>query len=615
MHFIPIDSSEGSNYLASVRQSGNVVALVGSGISIWHPSNMPNGQGITNALADVIADTTVSPRSIVIERIRNSAFEHIMERYPKREVLRQIVTKAFYPTLPNPVHEAYARLLEEGIVQHIITTNYDVGLEVACSAICSQQRMPQIVIAEDDLSAIDVIRPVLFKIHGCASPGNIDSVVLTLGGEGEMPQWKRGLLEQLINDKHLLVCGYSGLDFEISPELMRLAPSATAWNSFQDPRTDENALTSNARRVLEATQGTTLIGDMNQMLKALTQQDWDAKFSKVSPDFVSQLVAALDSWELDKWRVWVLNGLSCALDGVQVARRMYENRGSSKERELDSLLALAEPLFHSGQYKQAGKTYRKAAQLASGGKDWDRIVKAEIGVVESDRVAGYWLRARRRIRKLERTLPRQAPPEEREKVINEIKLKRILLRRYPFRLFKILRLRPLYERIRNKAKEELKQSTAFFAREGSWFNLQHCEMLAGKFDIKFSEIYSGSLIPLSAREGYRHLGYITAEIMAYRAMLKDSTIHDPPLNVEYMKIAQELGVYPEVWKLGRAIENRFGRIVLPSSADGTKSWSRKQTLVSLPMPMFFYYPAREAWRLCEYTPTMRLLLQWLGEET
>src|SRR5947209_4075560 len=429
-----IDSPQGYAYLADLRRIGGIVAFLGSGISIWYPSNMPNGQRITDAFASVIAFHTISPRSMVLDRIRNSAFEHIMERYPKPEILQPTVARAFYPTLPNPVHEAFAHLLNEGVIEHIITTNYDVGLEAACAAICSPAKLPQIITTEGDLSTSTTTRPVLFKIHGCASPGNEKSIVLTLGGEGEMPDWKRQLLGSLINGKHLLICGYSGLDFEISPELTRLTPLTTIWNSFQDPMADENALTANARRVLTANNGTLLVGDMNRMLKELTSLDWKEQFSKVSPDFVSELVKALDTWELDKWRVWVLNGLSCALDGVQIARRMYITSGASRERKLDSLLALAEPLFHSGRYKQAGKAYREAAKLASDIKDWGKLVKAEIGIVESDRVAGHWLRARHRIKRISQILLRQARPEERERTKSEITLKRLLLRSYPLRL-------------------------------------------------------------------------------------------------------------------------------------------------------------------------------------
>jgi hypothetical protein len=44
---------------------------------------MLNGQRVTDNLADVIAHKTDSPRFMVLNQIRNSAFEHITEPYPK----------------------------------------------------------------------------------------------------------------------------------------------------------------------------------------------------------------------------------------------------------------------------------------------------------------------------------------------------------------------------------------------------------------------------------------------------------------------------------------------------------------------------------------------------
>jgi hypothetical protein len=621
---ITIESPEGSSYLNDLRRTAGVVALLGSGISIWEPSNLPNGQKITEELAQLIAPSTISPRQTVMDLIKRSAFEHIMERYPRPDTLPKIVAGAFYPTAPNPVHQAFAQLLEAGVLEHIITPNYDVGLEQACSTICSAARMPQVIVSEDDARRASWSQPMIFKIHGCANPGREKSMVMALREEGTMPDWKRRLLELLINGKPLVVCGYSGLDFEICPELIHLHPCSVTWNSYQDPRTDENTLTPNAKRVLAAKAGITLIGDMKKMLEILSDSPCKAGFSKLNPSFVNDLVSTLDEWERDKWRVWVLNGLSCALDGIEVAKRMYVNSGTSTERRIDSLLALAEPLFHSGLYFQAGQAYREASLLAKSfvptlrmmlkdladaerciPKDkqliadllkrisgyLEKILKAEIGIVESDRVAGRWLRARRKIEKVFDSLPALAPPQEREKIECEITLKRVLLRRYPYYLAKKIRLKPVTTRIQAKAIKELSIAAEYFSRKGSWFNLQHCEMLAGRFDLRFSDIYTGTMAPLASYEGYKHLGYILAEMMAYRGILADQNISDPPMIYAYSIIAGEIGINPEVWKLARAMKKRFGRKILTST-------TKKQ--------------ARRAWNSCEYTLLMKGLLLLRG---
>lgn len=584
-----INSVDGDAYLTNLTKKRGIVALLGSGVSIWHPSNLPNGQKITQELATIIASSISSPNTRTVEFIGRTAFEHIMERYPKPHLLQSIVARAFSPTYPNPVHMAFARLLNEGIVEYIITTNYDEGLERACLSVCNPSRIPQVIVKKDD--PVQVGQPVIFKIHGCAKPGNEESLVVTLGEEGEMPDWKRGLIEQLINGRALFVCGYSGLDFEICPELVFLKPASITWNSYSDPSKDENALTANANRVLAALKGTVLVGDMREMLEKLGQS-CQASFSAASPSFVQNLVNELDSWELDKWRVWVLNGVGCASEAITVANRMRANSRSLVDRQLDSALALAEALFHSGLYKQAGTAYREAASLVRGSLDWDKKLKAELGVIESDRVAGYWFRARRRIITLTKTLPKQASPNQREKVDSAIALKRVLLRRYPFYLSNLLRLRPIAAKIQTSAQAELALVAAYSAKYGKWFDLQHCEMLASKFQLPFSEIYSGTTVPLSSHEGYRQLGYFVAEMMSYRNLLADPNRKNPPLQPDYLRQAQEIGINPEVWKLARAMKKRFGQDALPNDLDQV---------------------AKKAWQACEYTWPMRLLLAFRGE--
>lgn len=623
---INIDSSEGISHLSNLRRSGGITALLGSGISIWEPSNLPNGQRITEELAEFFASSTVSPRQIVLDLIKRSAFEHVMERYPKPNVLATIVAKSFYPTNPNPVHETIAHLIEAGIIEHIITPNYDVGLEQACSAICSAARIPQVIISEDDATHISAARPIIFKIHGCASPGRENTMVIALREEGAMPDWKRRLLELLIDAKPLMVCGYSGLDFEICPELIHRDTSSITWNSYQDPRIAENALTPNAKRVLISKNGTALIGDMKKMLEILSASPCIANLSTLSPSFVNDLVNKLDEWEMDKWRVWVLNGLSCALDGIEIAKRMWANSGVSTERKVDSLLAVAEPLFHSGLYFQAGTAYRQAAVLTKGfttrlnemlkaladaenvtprdeqliaallkqiSEYMERMLKAEIGVAESDRVAGYWFRAKRKMQEISESLPRLAPPQEREKVESEIALKRVLLRRYSYYLAKKLCLKVVSRRIQSIVLRELSFATNYFSQHGSWYNLQHCEMLAQRFDIDFSDIYTGTMMPLASYEGYKHLGYILAEMMAYRGVLSNPNVSAAPLNFTYSIIANELGINAEVWKLARAIKKRFGKKALTPSA-------QKQ--------------AKQAWKTCEYTLLMKGLLLLRGSD-
>jgi hypothetical protein len=80
-----INSAKGKKYLEKLRLRREIILLVGSGISMWGPSNLPSGQKVTQDIADLIAKSTVSPRAKVIDSIKYSAFEHVMERYPRTD--------------------------------------------------------------------------------------------------------------------------------------------------------------------------------------------------------------------------------------------------------------------------------------------------------------------------------------------------------------------------------------------------------------------------------------------------------------------------------------------------------------------------------------------------
>ena len=631
VHFINLSSPDAATFLGRLRSSGTITALLGSAISDWEPSNLPSGLRITQELANLIAASPASPKDTILKLLKNTPFEAIMERYPMPEIINKTVAEFFYPsnkpTMPNPIHKAFAHLVETGVIQNIITPNYDMGLEEACKTICSASRMPKVIIEEKDgKKHKSLSQPVIFKIHGCASPGREKTMILTLRQEGVMPLWKKDLLASIINGKPLLVCGYSGLDFEICPELLHLNIPSVIWNSYNDPRVDKGTLTSNANRVLSKKNSTVLIGDMKVMLGNLTGFSCEAGRPVSSPSFISDLTGKLDEWEMDKWRVWVLNGASCSLDGIKIANRMFTDSGASVERKIDSLIALGEACFHGGLYFQSRAAYNDASVLskglipkikASAGRraeaksqpdknddlienlsksiqdDLERLWKAEVGAIEADRGSGHYLRARNRIKKAAEWLIPLSPPNEREKVESELNLKKILLERYFYFLYKKLRLKLLINKKRDEVRGNLAQVAEHFAENGSWINLQQCEMLAKRFDLQLSDIYSGTMTPMETHQGFNHLGYILAEMMGYRSLLADAKVINPPLRVDYLKTAEEIGINPETWKLFYAIEKKFGKNTL-SSQDKVRM--------------------RQARNKCEYTVLMKMLLFVRGSE-
>jgi|GEM_PF-1880230 len=595
-----IDPTAYQDHLSDMTQRGGLLALLGSGISIWAPSELPAGQEITKALAERLVPASAAPLSTVRGLIERSAFEHIMFRYPKLDKLRMVLSDTFSAAPPNPVHESFARLIDRGVIEHIITTNYDSGLEEACATICRSSRQPQVVVTHQSAANINWSQPIIFKIHGCAGPGRSESIISNYEEEGELEEWKRILLRDLLRGRSLLVCGYSGYDFEICPELIAMTPYSIHWNCFENPHIQSNALTANARRLLNAggSGATVIAGDMIRMLSVIDRPFTAQRQSIAADNFVTQLLDALlqnepDDWEFDQWRVWVLNGTGCSSEGIIVGKEMVRKSSQSPQRMLDSLLALAEPLFHGGLYRQSAEIYRKAARVARNLGEVEKLIRAEVNAAECDRAAGYWLRAWFALRKVQALPSSLTDSERRKRMEGAVALKSVLLLQHVYQIIDQLHLSFLKDSIRESAKAHLK-IVADASRKGSWFDFQHCEMLAKRFELALDEIYKGPLTPMPSRDGFRQLGYFIGEMMALRdELLKPGTVFDPSV-FRNIDIAEEISCNSIVWKLSRAVARKIGRRNLPE--DFKARW-------------------KNAWEACEYTLPMRLFFITLGRRS
>src|SRR5205807_9904861 len=166
------------------------------------------------------------------------------------EILGDNLLKLFSPRAANPLHIAIADLVRDGAVEHIITTNYDVDFETACRIECSPAQQPRVIVTESEADELPPLRSAVLQIHGCVEhdqqrgPEEARTMVYALRREGELPDWKRRMLYRLAGGRRVLVCGYSGSDFEICPELARLH-AQIVWNTW-NPQTRGEHLTANA---------------------------------------------------------------------------------------------------------------------------------------------------------------------------------------------------------------------------------------------------------------------------------------------------------------------------------------------------------------------------------
>ena len=557
---IPVMSPEGEAILTELRTSGDIVMLLGSAISSWNPGGLPTGRAVTSKLGEKLGSGTVAPERVVREMIENTAFEHVMECCPDEDHVRNIFAAAFHPVTPNEVHRAVVRLVEDRVVAHVVTTNYDTGLEAATS----RPGVPLPVVRAEHAASVKSGTPLLYKIHGCAT--DPETMVFALRHEHLMDKEKRRLLRSLLGGRTLLVMGYSGLDFEICPELTLAGAARVIWVHLDWSRSpgDPDALdgmTANARRVLKETEGTVLWGDLLRVLESLGAGSVKATWSTVPAAFIDDLVDGLSPEDVEFWRMRLYNGIGCARDAWSTADRMAGTTRDSA-RWLDARIERARALFHLGKYRQAVAEYRAVVRDLEALGDRARLPAGLHGLAESSRVGGWYRQAHTAINKLDGLRQSAATPGEHAALEAEGAFLRILLLQNYHMLARRLGLATLEKRLRASALKLLRTAVPHAVETGDWLALQQGELWATRLGIRFDDLYDGPRLPLSAQEGYRQLGYHLAAMMALRGQLKRREI--APADVrepeKLIETAWEAGDYPEVWEFAAEYQKAGGTL-------------------------------------------------------
>jgi hypothetical protein len=109
-----------------------MTALMGSGASIWKPTNLPSGISVGQSLYRVLLDQIpeLANHSAGLEPLfKQLPFENIMEACPENAVLRGLLKHLYNTNRYNSIHELLAQAIAAKTIGAIITTNYDCCLE------------------------------------------------------------------------------------------------------------------------------------------------------------------------------------------------------------------------------------------------------------------------------------------------------------------------------------------------------------------------------------------------------------------------------------------------------------------------------------------------------
>jgi len=303
------------------------VIITGSAISGWEPTCLPVGMDFTKSMFNLLFPSDFLGNDLhLIEHLdilwRNVPFELLLERCPNHQRLIPIIKRSFQIDKFNPIHEAIAEAFIRGKLRGVITTNYDLCLDKLLTNVKDIAK----VVTEDDYKSVDVTtKRIYFKIHGSTDDKKGETLVWALSHENYLPDWKRELLLDMIKGKSLLIIGYSGLDFEICPEILKLPVKNIFWNILK-----EKNMSPNARRFLKEIPGYFLVGDMKILLSLLVCHPVNATWGNFSADLLDSIKKEFTEYEIGIWGASLLNSMGCASIALKASKRMLARGSKSK---------------------------------------------------------------------------------------------------------------------------------------------------------------------------------------------------------------------------------------------------------------------------------------------
>lgn len=568
---VPIGSKEGNLLIRELRDKGELTLFVGSGISRWKPTSIPTGQAVTDHIGELMLrqfrGLKKKERREIKEAITGTPFEYIWEQIPDLAEIRDMLLETFRDRPPNPIHEAIRDLLVTGVVKHVITTNYDTCLDDVFRGIKDLRE----VTTRKNAKAILESDRIYFKIHGSAKKGMERSIVYRLSHEGTLPEWKRDVLSRCVTSSQLLVIGYSGLDFEICPELAHAAPSRVIWNCFSDPLSNPRALSPNAARVVRSGERNIVLwGDMARFFSLIAGGLPKLVPSNAVPGW--DLESILSKPELQVWACSVISPLGYGLQAQKLAGWILDTIDNKSKHLPKAYFLLGDALFHRGKYLQSAEQTTIAASQFSNSDDMPGFVASVSRQADALRCAGhFWDSLLEISRARSRMAVSTVSSSLRKRLVTELDLKELLVYRDFYEIANWLGNKRLARTYQSYGRSLIRKIAAVAAKEGIWNVLQQSRMWAGRLDIDFGEIYKGSMQPLDDLQGFAHLGAIIPQMMAMRDSLlrgqhgAEEVAERLP---ELIERANAIGCFPEIWKLGLA----YNESLDPRSVKSPLEW-------------------------------------------
>lgn len=328
-------------YWRGVIRRGEATFFVGAGVSAPPPSSLPLAARLVATLIAPVLEPLTLPAKLArdVERVLVALRPEVITDV----LLEHLGIDAGRPLLrmlrgrPNAWHGFLAAALGAGCC--VITTNFDTLIEQACDALGAPHQTVVGTLVDEGVAA----KSTLFKIHGSIGDG-LSSIALAVRQVGRgLSAQQTHLLQALVENRPLLVLGYSGRDdFDILPALRNVERAAPGLWIVHERGTTIRPITGPARRrsnvqpaikLATAWPGSLdlLTGETSGMLDLLRPRRGFGRMRSASPD----AAPAVDPWlpDRDAAAVAVLYALvearAFAL-ATQVFQHATKSRSSSR---------------------------------------------------------------------------------------------------------------------------------------------------------------------------------------------------------------------------------------------------------------------------------------------
>ena len=287
----------------SIQANRGVYALLlGSGVS--RDAQIPTGWDITLDLIRKLASTSgesaePDPERWYLEKYKAEPdYSKLVDELAKTQAERQQLLRPYFKRnqeeqeedtkQPTAAHRAIARLVADGFVRVILTTNFDRLMERALEEAGIE---PTVVSSPDQVQGmlpLAHIEHCLVKLHGDYRDTRIRNTPLELD---EYPDEFNKLLDQVFDEFGLIACGWSAdWDAALRAAILR-APSrrfTTYWATRGDPGEEAQHIISQRRaQVIEIESADRFFSTVQEKVESIEE------FSRPHPLSAEATVASL----------------------------------------------------------------------------------------------------------------------------------------------------------------------------------------------------------------------------------------------------------------------------------------------------------------------------------